>query len=117
MSYSTVVAGAAALCILIACEARHEPIALTKIRRDSDVAMQRSGISPAAVASLTVMHRMAKVERSIVAFEHWVYEEDAGPDDIYKQSGHMVLLGEKDGVTVGLATRCCMDWTFPRYKY
>ncbi len=94
------------------------PIALPAFRAASRDAAVQAHLAQHQVAVLPQLHRLQRLERCLIKFRHIVYEEDDfGPDDIFQREGWMVLLGTRDGHTLGLTTRCAVDLHQPGYQY
>lgn len=92
-------------------------LSMDELREASDAAILRSGLNPFAVVSLVGLHRINRLERSVVRYDHWVYEEDFGSDDILKRDSHLVVLGREGDTLVGLTTQCGVNFRYPRYAY
>lgn len=94
------------------------PLALPDFRAASRDAAAQARLAGHQVAALPQLHRLRTLERCLVKFTHFIYEEDDfGPDDVFRREGWMVLLGTRDGRTLGLTTRCAVDVHQPGYQY
>jgi membrane-associated protease RseP (regulator of RpoE activity) len=76
-----------------------------------------SGLSPSVMATLPALYRLRNLERCVVKFTHSVYVPVGWGYSTYTRTGHLLLLGEENGKTIGITTRCAMDFKYPGFQY
>jgi len=82
----------------------------------SMTALAEARLGPEQIVSLGGHHRLRKLDRCILRFEHWAFKNSkgllAGPKS-YKREGYLLLLGQQSGKVIALATRCGVDMSWP----
>lgn len=76
-----------------------------------------SGLSPIVMATLPGLYRLRNLDQCVVKFRHSVYLPEGWGYSTYTRTGHLLLLGEENGKTIGITTRCAMDFTYPGFQY
>lgn len=76
-----------------------------------------SGLSPSVMATLPALYRLRNLERCVVKFTHSVYVSSFLANRTYTRTGHLLLLGEENGKTIGITTRCALDFNYPGFQY
>ncbi len=83
----------------------------------SSGAMAVSGLSPAVLAVYPKLKALKNLEKSVAHFTHCAYVTDGWSLKTFTRTGYIVLLGQEDGRTIGLTTRCSLDFNYPGFQF
>lgn len=76
-----------------------------------------SGLSPTIMATFPALYRLRNLDKCVVKFTHSVYVPTGWGYSTYSRTGHLLLMGEENGKTIGITTRCALDFTYPGFQY